>query len=176
MYSRYGPSLKASHSMIGPDLLGLSCGRSIRTATTEMNRAINAAQRTAHGNPTRGIKYWIAAGNTTLPNPVPVADIASADDLLVKKYELMTDSGGMKMTPSPKPVHKPCAKKICQYSVHRLVMKVPKTTRNEPTMMVDLTYPASASRPEKVHMPKARKTCSEPIHEICASGSLSVSR
>lgn len=55
-------------------------------------------------------------------------------------------------------------------------MKVPNTTRNEPAMMVDLTYPASASLPEKVHMANARKTCSEPIHDIWASGSLSVSR
>ncbi len=176
MYNKYGPSRKASHSITGPDFLGRSCGLSIRTATTAMNSAMNAAQRTAHGNPTRGIKYWIAAGNTTLPNPVPVAEIARADDLLFKKYELITDSGGMKITPSPNPVHNPCARKICQYSVHKLVMNVPNTTRNDPAIIVDLTYPASASRPEKVHMPNARKTCSDPIHEICASGSLRVSR
>ena len=107
---------------------------------------------------------------------MPVADAASARDRLVTKYELMTDNGGIKTIPRPTPVHSPWARKICQYSVQRLVMKVPNTTSNEPAAMVSLTYPASASLPEKAHMPKARNTCTEPIHEICDSGSLSVSR
>lgn len=176
MYSRYGPSLNASHSIIGPDFLGFNFGLSIRTETIDTNNATKAAHRTAHGNPIRGIRYWIVAGKMTLPKPVPVAEMASAEDRFVTKYELMTDSGGMKMMPRPNPVHNPWARKICQYSLQRLVMKVPNTTINEPTMIVDFTYPASASLPEKVHIAKARKTCRDPIHEIWASGSLRVSR
>jgi hypothetical protein len=102
--------------------------------------------------------------------------MASAEDRFVTKYELMTDNGGINTMPSPIPVHSPWARKICQYSVHRLVMKVPNTTRNEPMMMVDLTYPASASLPEKAHRAKARNTCTDPIHDIWDSGSLRESR
>jgi hypothetical protein len=72
-----------------------------------MTSATKAAQRTAHGKPTLGIRYWIVAGNITLPRPVPVAEIAMAEDLFDLKYELITDKGGMKIAPKPNPVHNP---------------------------------------------------------------------
>lgn len=55
--------------------------------------------------------------------------------------------------PSPIPTHTPCARKKCQYFVPRLVMNVPKTTRNDPTAMVVRMYLASARRPDNVQIP-----------------------
>lgn len=166
MYSKYGPSLNASHSTTGPDFLGLSLGLSIKTDSVATHSVTKPAHLTAHGKPTCGIRYWIVAGKMTLPRPVPVAEMASAEDRFVTKYELMTDNGGMKTMPSPSPVRRPWARKICQYWVQRLVIIVPSTTMNEPTIIVDFTYPASASLPETVHMANARKTCRDPIQDI----------
>jgi hypothetical protein len=175
MKSTYGPSLKALHSTQGPVLLGLSRGFRRRIAIVQITMATKAETLTAQPNPTLGMRYWIVAGNITLPMPVPVAAIAIASALFLLKYELITVSGGMNMMPSPSPVQTPCARKICQYCVATLVMNVPKMTMNEPAASVVLTYPASARRPDTVHARKVRNSCTEPIHEICACGSCSQS-
>jgi hypothetical protein len=121
------------------------------------------------------MRYWIVAGNITLPIPVPIAAMASASALFLLKYELITVRGGMNMMPRPRPTQTPWARKICQYRVAILVINVPKTTMNEPPASVVFTYPASASRPDTVQATKVRNTCTEPIHDICACGSCSES-
>ena len=70
------------------------------------------------------------------------------------------------MTPNPRPVQIPCDRKICQYSVARLVVNVPRTTKEDPPTTVDRMYPASASLPDMVHIEKARKVWTDPIQEI----------
>ena len=61
----------------------------------DMKRATKAEHRTAQGKPILGIRYWIVAGKTRLPKPVPVADMARAKDRFLLKYELTTDRGGI---------------------------------------------------------------------------------
>jgi hypothetical protein len=52
----------------------------------------------------------------------------------------------------------PWARKICQYSVARLVIKVPKTSRTAPAATTGLAIPASVARPDSVEMNKRQNT------------------
>lgn len=107
MNSTYGPSLKALHSTHGPAFLGFRRGLRTVVATPQIISATNPDTLTAHPNPTFGMRYWMIAGNMTLPIPVPVAAMANASALFSLKYELITVRGGINMIPRPKPIHTP---------------------------------------------------------------------
>lgn len=85
----------------------------------------------SEGNPTFGWRCCTIRGNTMLPVPLPEAAIPSAIALFFFQYKPMTATAGMYRMPMPRPVHRPCARKVCQYVVARLVMKVPR--RSSPT-------------------------------------------
>jgi hypothetical protein len=82
----------------------------------------------------------------------------------------MTLTQGMKSNPSPRPVHTPWARKICQYSVAKLVARIPRTERRVPVQTVALVWPASARRPATAHRRKVRKTWMLPIQLIWDEG------
>jgi hypothetical protein len=48
----------------------------------------------------------------------------------------MTVMNGVKMSPLPRPVHTPCAKKTCQYVVEADVVNVPRTIKIPPVATV----------------------------------------
>lgn len=83
-----------------------------------------------------------------------------------EKYVGVSAILGMKLRPQPRPTTRPWAKMNCQYSVHKLVIMVPKTMRNVPRRIMDLQYPRSKSGPVKIAEKTRRKACIEPIHEI----------
>lgn len=101
-----------------------------------MARARKPAHRTAQGNPILAVKCCIIAGNDTLPTDVPTAETARAKALFFSKYELRMEIAGINVTPSPMPMHTAWARKICQYVLARLVIKVPNTAKNVPTATV----------------------------------------
>lgn len=141
----------------------------------QMTIATKAAHRTAQGKPTCGMRYCTMDGNTRLPKDVPVAAMASANALFFLKYELAVVTEGMKASPSPSPVQTPCARKICQYSLARLIMNVPRTASEHPNITQCLVYPASVSRPETVQMAMVSNTCVEPTQLTWDAGRPSVS-
>lgn len=51
--------------------------------------------------------------------------------------------------PAPRPMQTPCARKTCQYVLHKLSMKMPKTTPKLPTKSIVRYQPRSKSGPER---------------------------
>lgn len=172
MKSVYGISLKALASTRVAPFRGVRRGFNSRLPTTQMTRATSPAQRTAHANPTLGMRYCTVAGNAMAPVPVPAEAIVRASDFLRSKYELTMVVEGIHMRPRPRPVIKPCARRICQYSVVKLVRKVPRTTITEPTSTAARPWPASAKGPPTAQMALFRKIWSEPIQATCEAGRL----
>lgn len=131
--------MNAAHSITGPVFLACSRGLNNAMATVKIASISRATHLSAHAKPTGRIRYWTVDAWMTAPKPVPAAESAIASDLFVEKYELRTDSMGMKTRPRPRPVQTPWARKVCQYAAQKLVARVPRTMRNEPAATVCFT-------------------------------------
>jgi hypothetical protein len=100
------------------------------------------------------------------PVLVPVAAVVTAKTRRGIKYVEINVTLGNHMRPCPRPIQSPWARKICQYSVARLVMKVPKPSRTAPAATTVLAIPASVARPESVEMNNRQNTWKPPIQEM----------
>jgi hypothetical protein len=77
---------------------------------------------------------------------------------------------GQNMNPLPTPMHRPWARKSCQYVVQSEVMKTPTRRMMAPAAQTTLKYPASVARPENVPIKKRRKICTLPTQDIADGG------
>ena len=140
-----------------------------------------ARARTAHGKPKETnnlrsrIGYKIPAvarqicfrqRQSCLPVLLPVAAIPVASMRFLRKYRGMTATDVKPRSPLPIPTQKACARRICQYLVHKLSMNIPKVVMVVPTISINLRYPPSISHPAKTPISIIRHICIDPIHAI----------
>jgi hypothetical protein len=88
--------------------------------------------RTVHAKPWLG-SIWAAMAEKTMP---PVADpmvmSPRARALYLSKYVPARATVGAKTDPKPTPTHTAWERKMCQYSVERLSMNMPRMYRRLP--------------------------------------------
>lgn len=130
--SKYGSSLKAFHSTIDPIFRGGSLAFIQDEAMTEVARAIKPITRIVQGNPIRGSSACATRGKVMPPVALPVRTRAIAIARCFEKYVVTTARQGQTSIPSAIPTATPCARKICQYSVAKDVIKIPRICTAEP--------------------------------------------
>jgi hypothetical protein len=91
----------------------------------------------------------------TPPSELPLAAMPIARPIFVLKYVDKMAMLGTNNAPVPTPTHTACARRTCQYVVHRLSIICPNTSITDPKIKRYRKYPASYSGP--VNMPTISK-------------------
>jgi hypothetical protein len=163
--------LKADHSTSGPAFRGgILVLRNI-AAVIPSTSITRPSALTVQAKPIFGSSCWTIAGITIPPVVAPVAAIPIANERFFAKYVLNKLIVGTNCKPLPIPWQTPCARNICQYLVHKLVMKTPRSCKTSPLIKTGRKYPASVARPASGPRIKSKKICTLPIHEMVDTGS-----
>ena len=161
--------------------------RMTKIGTIDVARRMNARTRVDQPKPIYGWSRENARGNMTPPEtvsqiasrtilyivigdhspiPLPQDAIPIARPRFFSKCIDIKAGAGRYKQPKPIPMVTPCARKTCQYSLHRLVMKKPKTDKNEPTSRRARRCPASNIGPMTNEKTNMRKAWTDPIQAM----------